>query len=234
MVTEIEYAGKKYPVKRKQSSGKSISISVTPNQNIIIRAPKMATEEQVEDFIRRKTSWIQTQILFFKKHYKPNIVKEFITGESVWYLGRQYKLIVQRSSEDRVDYDKNRLYIFTTKSTTESIHNKRILDSWLREQRRKVFTERFEESKKRFDYDAFPRFNIKSMDKRWGSFIDDHNIVLNPKLIHVGTDCIDYVIVHELCHVKYKNHTKYFFEFLSKKYPEWEKVKEKLEMSTIV
>ena len=54
-------------------------------------------------------------------------------------------------------------------------------------------------------------------------------IILHPKLIHVPKDCIDYVIVHELCHIRYKNHDKKFFSLLDEKCPDWKKKKEKLE-----
>ena len=71
------------------------------------------------------------------------------------------------------------------------------------------------------------------MKKRWGSFLNKNKILLNPKLIHVSKECIDYVIVHELCHLAHKNHDKKFFDLLNKKYPKWERVKEKLEMSGV-
>ena len=67
------------------------------------------------------------------------------------------------------------------------------------------------------------------MKKRWGSFLNQDKIFLNPKLIHSSKDCIDYVITHELCHMKYKSHDSRFHKFLNEQYPKWEKVKEKLE-----
>lgn len=67
------------------------------------------------------------------------------------------------------------------------------------------------------------------MKRRWGSFLSQDKVILNPKLIHASKDCIDYVIVHELCHLKYKDHNKKFWHLLDEKYPEWKKVKEKLE-----
>lgn len=71
--------------------------------------------------------------------------------------------------------------------------------------------------------------SIREMKRRWGSFLNQDRIFLNPKLIHTSKDCIDYVITHELCHMRYKNHDKKFYGFLKKQYPKWEKVKEKLE-----
>ena len=70
---------------------------------------------------------------------------------------------------------------------------------------------------------------IKKMEKRWGSFIRGKSIILNPLLIHASKDCIDYVITHELCHVKYRGHNKAFYRLLDAKYPHWEAIKEKLE-----
>ena len=86
---------------------------------------------------------------------------------------------------------------------------------------------------KKFDYKNIPRLEIRNMKKRWGSFLNKDKIFLNPKLIHVSKDCIDYVIIHELCHIKYKNHDKKFFNLLKDKYPKWKRVKDKLELFLI-
>lgn len=229
----FNYGKKSYEFELKRESRKTLSLTVKPNLRIILKSPINANEEQIKSFLKRKWSWLEKQLNYFKKHQKLKSEKEYISGESIWYLGRQYKLIVKSYKNDLITLDKRNLYIFTTKPTSESINNRYLLQSWFRKQRRKVFNERFEGMKKRFDYKRFPRMIIRDMDKRWGSFINKEKIILNPTLIHASIDCIDYVIVHELCHMKYKNHSKYFFEYLSEKYPRWEEVKEKLEMSTI-
>ena len=92
-----------------------------------------------------------------------------------------------------------------------------------------IFQDRFTEMLSHFDFKNTPKLSLREMKKRWGSFLNQDKIFLNPKLIHTSKDCIDYVIVHELCHMKYKNHDKRFYDFLDKKFPKWEKVKEKLE-----
>jgi predicted metal-dependent hydrolase len=82
----------------------------------------------------------------------------------------------------------------------------------------------------KFDYKNPPVLGIREMKRRWGSFLKENKIFLNPKLIKMPKECIDYVIVHELCHLKYKNHNTKFFELFHKKYPNWKKVKDKLEI----
>jgi len=68
------------------------------------------------------------------------------------------------------------------------------------------------------------------MPKRWGSYLGKNKIALNPLLIRASKDCLDYVIVHELCHMKYKNHNKEFFKLQESIIPNWKEVKEKLEL----
>jgi hypothetical protein len=75
-----------------------------------------------------------------------------------------------------------------------------------------------------------PKLAIRKMPKRWGSYLSNKKIILNPLLIKASKDCIDYVIVHELCHIKYRKHNKYFFKLQESIIPDWKKTKEKLEL----
>lgn len=68
------------------------------------------------------------------------------------------------------------------------------------------------------------------MSKRWGSFLNNKKIILNPKLIQASKECIDYVITHELCHMKYRNHDTKFYKALKNKISNWGEIKEKLEL----
>src|SRR5690625_525511 len=79
-------------------------------------------------------------------------------------------------------------------------------------------------------YDVEPKILfIQNMETRWGSCSAKGNIILNPELIKAPKPCIEYVIIHELCHLIHRNHTKAFFRLLSKEMADWEKWKERLE-----
>ena len=166
---------------------------------------------------------------FFKKYQRKIYEKEYISGEGFFYLGRQYKLIVKRSKEDSVSLTRGQLIVQTTKAVSNGRHNKKLLDVWFATKAETVFQDRFNEMLTRFDYKNTPILSVREMKKRWGSFLNKEKIFLNPKLIQTPKECIDYVIVHELCHLKYKNHSTKFWQFLDEKYPKWERVKEKLE-----
>jgi predicted metal-dependent hydrolase len=208
---------------------KSLSLTVTPDLQICLKCPHKADDDRIEIFLKRKWFWLEKQLSFFRKYQRKIYQKEYISGEGFLYLGKQYKLLVKRASEDKVSMTKGLLLVQTTKSVQDGKHTKKLVDKWYRDRIEKVFTDRFDEMKLKFDYKKMPDLAIREMQKRWGSFLENGKVVLNPKLIHTSKDCIDYVIVHELCHVKYKNHNKFFYTFLKKKYPKWEKVKDKLE-----
>lgn len=210
---------------------KTLGLTVTPDMRICVKCPHDTAPERIEQFLKRKWYWLQKQLHFFGKHRRKAYTKEYVSGESFYYLGRQHQLLVKQSSENKVALLRGVLLVQTTKSVADSTYTKKLLTNWFKEKREKVFADRFDVMKERFDYKQMPILSMRYMKKRWGSFISKEKIVLHPKLIHVSKDCIDYVIVHELCHMRYKNHDKKFFALLSEKYPMWEKKKEKLELA---
>lgn len=208
---------------------KTLSLTVTPDLRIIVKCPFKADGERIETFLQKKWFWLEKQLSFFKKYQRKTYEKEYVSGEGYLYLGRQYKLIVRKSKEDSVSLTRGQLIVLTTKLVTDGKQNKKLIDNWFAEKTDLIFQDRFTEMLSHFDFKNTPKLSIREMRKRWGSFLNQDKIFLNPKLIHTSKDCIDYVIVHELCHMKYNNHDKRFYDFLDKKFPKWEKVKEKLE-----
>ncbi|MHB1316373.1 MAG: M48 family metallopeptidase [Minisyncoccota bacterium] len=210
---------------------KTLSLTVTPDLRIIIKSPFKIESERIEAFLQKKWFWLEKQLSFFKKYQRKIYKKEYVSGEGYLYLGRQYKLVVHKGKEDSVSLTRGQLIVLTTKSVADGRHNKKLVSNWFAEKTDIILQYRFAEKLSLFDFKNIPRLSIREMKKRWGSFLNQDKIFLNPKLIHTSKDCIDYVIVHELCHMKYKNHDKRFYDLLSKKFPKWEKVKEKLEIS---
>jgi predicted metal-dependent hydrolase len=208
----------------------TLSLTVMPDMSIFLKCPQDANEERIEMFLKKKWFWLQKQLNFFKKFQKKIYKKEYISGESFLYLGRQYQLVVKKAKEDKVVLQNGKLVFFTTQSVSDGVHTRIYLNAWYNRRGREVFRGRYEEMFKNFDYDYKPRLEVKKMQKRWGSYTRGRNIILNPLLVHAAKDCIDYVITHELCHMKHKNHDKQFYKLLGSKYPKWEKIKEKLEL----
>lgn len=208
---------------------KTLSLTVTPDLRIIVKCPLKADSERIDIFLQKKWFWLEKQLSFFKKYQRKIYEKEYVSGEGYLYLGRQYKLTVRKGKEDSVSLTRGQLIVQTKKLVTDGNHNKKLIDEWFAEKTDLIFQDRFTEMLALFDFKNTPKLSIREMKKRWGSFLNQDKIFLNPKLIHTSKDCIDYVIVHELCHMKHKNHDKRFYNFLDQKFLRWEKVKEKLE-----
>lgn len=209
---------------------KTISLTVYPSLRIVLRCPDGCDNERIEKFLRRKWAWIEKQIAYFKKFAKKSRKKGYISGESFFYLGRQYKLLVKKGKEDGVKLSRGRLNLSTTGKTYAWYYNKYVLNKWYQERMKIIFKEELVKALEKFDLDFIPKILIRKMDKRWGSFLSNKKIVLNPKLIQAPRECIFYVIIHELCHIIHKDHDKKFYALLKSKIRNWEEIKEKLEL----
>ena len=230
---EFIYGNYRYDYELLRQNRKTLSITVRPDMGIVVKCPEYIKDERINIFLKRKWGWLNKQLRYFEKLKRKIYHKEYVSGESFRYLGRQYQLIVERSKDARVSLLKGKLMVFTDNYVSDGKYNKKLLEEWYKKRVRVVFEERLDEVFIKFNYSKKPGLVIRKMNKRWGSYLADKKIILNPQLIHVPKECIDYVIAHELCHVKYKKHDKRFFDLLKSKVPDWEKKKERLESSLI-
>src|SRR5690606_812861 len=136
--------------------------------------------------------------------------------------GRQYRLKVIKGIKEEVKLIGKYLWVHV--SDKDDLHQiKKLIDKWYREHAQNKFTERFEIIFPRFKKEGIklPLLQLKVMSKRWGSYIFG-KIILNIKLVEAPVHCIDYIITHELCHVKNPNHGKTFYQSLNKAMPDWQ------------
>lgn len=211
---------------------KSLAVEVYPNFSIVIKSPEQAKDFEIKDFIKRKTPWIEKQINYFKQFNMPED-KIYESGSSALYLGRQYQVIIEKSLlRNIVKVFNNKIYILTPFTQKLDEINQAFSD-WMIKRAETVFNERLNVCMKAFPDLKMPSLKIRKLNKRWGSYLKKHEIVLNPALIKASKQAIDYVIYHELCHAYYPNHTEEFYNLLSLKMPNWEKVKEKMELKLL-
>lgn len=211
---------------------KSLAVEVYPNFSIVVKSPEQAKDFEIQNFIKRKTSWIDKQISYFKQFNMPED-KIYESGSSALYLGRQYQVIIEKSAlRDIVKVFNNKIYILTP-STHKLDEINQAFSNWMIKRAEVVFDECLKMCMKAFPDLKMPSLKIRKLNKRWGSYLKKHEIVLNPALIKASKQAIDYVIYHELCHAYYPNHTEEFYNLLSVKMPDWKKVKEKMELKLL-
>jgi len=209
------------------SERKTLGILINPNGSVIIKAPVDTPKQKISEKVKKRASWIIKQQDFFKSFGKKMPQRKYISGESHLYLGRQYRLYVREGKLNNVSFKgRNFEIVCSSKERAESL-----MKGWYKERAKVKFSEIAEPIIQQFKkYGVEPRsLYIQSMENRWGSCTSKGKIILNSELIKAPKPCIEYVIVHEMCHLVHKNHTKAFYELLRAEMPDWEKWKNKLE-----
>ncbi|MBN2686248.1 MAG: M48 family metallopeptidase [Pontiellaceae bacterium] len=212
---------------------KTIAATVYPNQSVVVKAPLDATDKRINNFLSRRFRWILKQRRYFSK-FKSKAQKQYISGETFSYLGRSYKLLVKETENNPyVSLQHGTLTVFSC-FPKNALITKKLLDDWYSKKAKMVFLERLKVCGALFHYDIMPSLTIRRTKKRWGSYSrKTHRIMLNLDLIQASKAQIDYVIIHELCHVTHANHSKAFYALLKEKLPNWEMRKHRLELSLV-
>lgn len=211
----------------------TLEISVYPDKSVFVRAPANRSYEDVRNRIMGKARWIRRQQEYFRNIIDPSPPRRYVGGETHRYLGRQYRLYIQspgNETHEFVKLDGPYFRVYTQSDAPE--HVKTLLYQWYRRRATAKFRERMNGCYpivRKYGIEE-PPLSIRLMKKRWGSFTPSGRILLNLELIKAPTYCIDYVLLHELCHAKHAHHGPAFYDLLSRVMPEWEKAKQRLEM----
>lgn len=209
---------------------KHLEISVLPDLSVKVNAPNGESLEKVVQTVKKRASWISKQQNYFEEIVPEFAPRKYISGETHRYLGRQYRLKITESSDEKVKLKSGYFYI-DTKNKNDAENIKKILDAWYLEHAKIKFKQRLNvcyEKIRKHNVD-FPKIQIRKMTKRWGSFTKTGDIILNLEIIKTPLQYIDYVIMHELCHAKYYSHDKNFYKLLNDLMPDWQDKKARLE-----
>ena len=230
MKQKFEYGRFSYEYFIEFAKRKTLALEVLPNLRIIVKAPLGATLDEIESFLKRKWSWLERQLSELRKFKKSDTERKYISGESYYYLGRQYMLLVEKSKNDTVKLERGKLRIYTTGSVQNSENNKKLLGEWYARNRERIFKQEYVKAFKLFDYKTMPQLGQRIMTRRWGSYTSDGKVLLNPRLIEAPREAIYYVCIHELCHVVNKKHDEAFYRIMNSKLSHWRQIKESLEI----
>jgi predicted metal-dependent hydrolase len=227
MTCTIQFGSKQIDFHLEYSDRKSLSITVKPDLTVLVKAPVDTSLEKVKEKLRKKAPWIIRQQSFFIYFHPKTPARKYISGETHLYLGRQYRLrIIQNNFESVKLKGKYIEATMTDKTRAEHL----VVEWYLLNAKLKLRTIA------QPLIDNFKKYNIepssivlRDMPTRWGSCTPKGKIILNPELIKAPKGCIEYVIIHELCHLVHHDHTQKFIDLQTKEMKDWEKWKMKLE-----
>ncbi|MBP6125461.1 MAG: M48 family metallopeptidase [Leptotrichiaceae bacterium] len=214
-----------YSVYRKKI--KNINLRINQNMEVHISAPINLHKSYIESFIFSKEEWIKKSLKKMEELKIRNKEFEYITGEIHKLMGEEYTLIVEKSNSNsiRLDKHKKEILLYTNYETVEN--RKKIIYKWYLEYSKKIFYYYIEKWIKILN-ERIEHISIKSMKTRWGSCNYNKRYVnINIELIKRSRFEIEYVILHELAHLKHPNHSKKFYDYVEKYMPNY-KIAEKM------
>lgn len=214
------------------ASRQTLAIEVHPDSRVLVRAPVDCPEALIAERVRRRAGWISRQIAEFESYRPRTPARQFINGESHLYLGRQYRLKVVSGDAAGVKLARGQLLV-TMPGQAERERVKAHLQRWYLDRARAVFTELLDASLDNFKDVERPRLIVRAMQSRWGSLSRAGTMTLNVNLVRAPRPCIAYVVTHELCHGRHRNHDARFFRLLGQVMPDWEARKRRLETATL-
>lgn len=231
MEQQIQFGTRVIPFTIHYADRKSLGLQVHPDSSVHAIAPLNTPVADVLKKVRLKAGWILKQQDYFASFLPLTPARKYVNGETHLYLGRQYKLRKVISDETQVKLYRGQMEVHAAQDTTETIEG--VLHDWYKAKAREVFEGLLADVIYRTPRFQGKRLNlhVKTMQTRWGSCSPAGRITLNTELIKAPKACIEYVVIHELCHLIHPSHNKKFYRLLSTLMPDWEKWKDRLERS---
>lgn len=230
----VVYAHETIPFNVMYADRKTMEIAVHPDSMVVIKAPCGTDFAEVQKRVLGRAGWIRRQLEYFRQFEPRTPGRSYVGGETHLYLGKQYRLKISSGEADVVKLIRGHFHI-VVKGNATSDKVKTLLECWYADKSATRFKESYERNWPYFEKLSLakPRLQIRRMRKRWGSLSKGGILTLNTDLIRAPRECIDYVIIHELCHLHHHDHGPGFYNRIEKVMPDWEKRKHKLELALV-
>lgn len=209
---------------------KTMEIAVEPPNNITVTAPIGTTEDEILKKVESKGSWLIQKIYSFKHMNYIPIERDFVNGESFMYLGRNYSLQIELNSESGLRGKKPEVKLYRGKFIVKANNKneediKKAMEQWYRNRAKEVIETRVKYYQRFFNIEPMD-IRIKEQKKRWGSCTSKNELLFNWRCIMAKSNALDYIVVHEMCHMYHKDHSKEFWELVASVLPDYELRKE--------
>lgn len=207
-----------------------VAIHVEPDGSVQVDAPSAAPMAEVLAAVKKRSRWICQHVNAARARLAHVLPREYVSGESLHYLGRRYRLKVIIDPAASADARMCGAFITVRVPEHDSSSIRLALDSWYRKRARDVFAQRLQVIAEPLQWvHELPFMRLQFMKRQWGSCSPSGRITLNPWLVTAPREAIDYVLLHEMCHLKHHNHSPAFYSTLDRHMPDWRKIKERLD-----
>jgi hypothetical protein len=199
-----------------RSKRRSLALQVQPDGSLVVRAPHFLKDSRIQQFIDQKKEWIEKATQKVKQRSEQLRFHSFEEGELFLYLGHEYPLHLAEDMFGKFLFEDR--FILSQKHRPKA---RRIIEKWYREEAFMVFT-------KRCQYFAglmgvkYRSLSLSSAKSRWGCCTPHGTLRFCWRLVMAPMDIIDYVVVHELAHLKHLDHSARFWQLVREILPNYE------------
>ncbi|MDM4766672.1 SprT family zinc-dependent metalloprotease [Pelomonas sp. SE-A7] len=207
-----------------------VAIHVEPNGCVQVDAPPSTSLADVLAAVRKRSRWISQHVAAAKARMAHVLPRQYVSGESIHYLGKRYRLKVVVEPASAAEAKLRGAFVVVNVPGHDVDQIRASIDAWYRERAREVFAARLKVVAEPLRWvRQLPPFRLQFMTRQWGSCSPSGRLTLNPWLVAAPREAIDYVLLHELCHLKHHNHGSAFYRALTRHCPEWERIKVRLD-----
>jgi len=212
------------------SRRRTLSIIVSPEKGVVVKAPVHTSVRTIEKFINAKSDWINGALKRFSSMIRIDTKEGYEEGDSVLLFGKDHRILIHNADKSSVISGENDTIIVHTRDERNPLLIKSLLDSWIIHIARTELRNLFRETLIKYENYGFSPtgFVVRKMKSRWGSCSSKGKIALSSDLIRLDRLYGEYVIIHELCHLRHHNHGSGFYDLLSEIYPDWRMVRKGL------
>lgn len=210
----------------KYSKRKTIEIGIEPPNVITVVAPDGVSDEVILKNVKAKAKWIVQKLFEINEIEHRRLDKEYVNGESFMYLGRNYSLEI--IDDFSVKHPVTKLYqgkFYINTPIRDQIKLKKSMEQWYRLKTLEKVMERIDYYQKFFD-DSPANVKVKEQKKRWASCTSKRELLFNWRCAMAPTWVLDYIVVHEMCHMVHMDHSKGFWNLVERIMPDYEKRRE--------
>jgi predicted metal-dependent hydrolase len=201
-----------------RSRRRTFSIEIERDGRLIVRAPNRASVRAIREVVEGKRRWIERKQARVRERCAEAHPRRFVEGESFLYLGEAYPLSLDGRDGMPIAFDGSRFVL-----SDEYVANARnVFAAWYRERAREHIAERMERYSSAAGIGC-GEVRITSARRRWGSCTVKGNLCFTWRLVMAPPDVIDYVVVHELAHIKHPNHSSMFWTEVASIMPDFER-----------
>ena len=204
----------------KTSRRKTLSIFIERDGSVRVLAPTSSTDEIIEKAIRAKQYQIFTNLAKWQELNQGKVNRQFVNGQSFLYFGRNYRLSIVDTQEVPLKLSKGYLTFDKHKLSKAD----KIFKQFYKEKAEKKITERLKLIEQKFQ-EKPTSIKVMELQNRWASWTPKHGLNFHWKCAMAPVPVIDYIITHEMVHLKYPNHSPEFWNELDKKMPDYKEYK---------